>query len=235
MAQQYNVPFHPRVVGGGGGGCSNTPTYLQRIDDGTASAITKTYVFPGNITAGSTIICDWRTGGTGISPTVSDTLGNTYTQDKTQVATGDHEGWVFRAYSTSGGANTVTIDRHDAGGSIRGSCHEYSNIASSSPVLDSASNQGTSTTPDSGSGAGFTCAHNLLFGAFTYNNNAISFTPGNMGTGGAATARGEYQSGVDIRTNAEELTSAGSGTYKADATTNQSVLWTAIFVAYKGS
>lgn len=249
MAQQYNVPFHPRAAGGGGGCGSNTPTFIQLDIDDQASAASAQSIMPSNVTAGSTIICSVRLGGAP-TPTICDSLGNTYSQDKSQAEASDHTHIVWHAYSPSGGADTVTICRNGGtcpgsctagNGSIRFACHEYSHIASSDPVDQTASTD--DSTPGTSHSTGTvttTCNNELLYGSFSFSSGQLDpgWTVGDMGFGsGSATIRAEV-SNIPATSNwrlvtEERTTTSTSSGYKANCTSSGSTAAADILVTYK--
>lgn len=98
------------TIAGGSGA-----TLVQHRSETFASAAANDLAFTSPVTTGNALfvaILNTFTGATGI--TVTDTLGNTYTQ--LEVDTGDlYDVWIFATDGAFTGANTVTVTCDDAG------------------------------------------------------------------------------------------------------------------------
>jgi len=238
LGQNYGsgIPLVNTQPSTAAGGCgSSTPAFVQD-DIVDVNAVTGAVVFGTNVTSGNTVICSMRLGGAP-SPTMSDTRSSTYTIDKQQTQTTDgHILFIFSARLNSGGANTVTLNRNDAGGTIRGTCLEYSGVADANRVDTTASAQANaSTASDSGNAGASTCANALLFGAVSGSSNMITATAGNFGTAGTATSRAGATDGIDLRITPGDISVSATGTYKANFTLGQTSNWATAFVVYKAS
>jgi len=150
--------------------------YLQ----GAATTDTTTATFPGNNTAGNTIIAaiSW---GNNAAPTCSDSQGNTYTiVTNTYDSTNNQSLGVCYASNIKTGANTFTLNVGGAS-STRILIHEYSGIASSSPVDVTKTNIANATTTANNvtSTAATTTQNNdLIFGAVMDDTGTTSITAG---------------------------------------------------------
>ena len=152
--------------------------YVQSTG-GNTTATSVDVSFVDTVTSGNLIVVAARIG-TDQTCTVSDSAGNTYTQQidqKFTPVTDDHL-YIFYAANVTGGSLTITIDPSGTP-SIRWTIHEYSGIATSSPVDQSTSlrdDLGLGTAVDSGN-ITTTQADELLFGAASVSGSK-DFTPG---------------------------------------------------------
>src|SRR5262249_49818050 len=102
------------------------------------------------------------------SVTVTDSLGNSFTQIAHQSVASDHDADVFVATANFSGADTVTVNAGSGSNVFAFSIHEYSGVSS---VVDGmASTQGHSTSVASGSLTTAT-PNDLLFVWFTNGSN----------------------------------------------------------------
>ncbi len=201
-----------------------------------ATGTSTTCAFPSNNTAGNAIVVAVRVG-VNATVTVTDSAGNTYTQDRSQLESfGGDVTVVASAFNIAGSANTVTISQSGASASIRGAIHEYSGLATTHAnafdVAISAINSGTTNTAADSGTATTTNANDLLFGAVA-TNIGVTCTPGMMGTGSSATARETVASGK--LSTFDTIVSSTSSGYRANATLASADNWTAIMVAYKAA
>lgn len=155
--------------------------FIQGIGKETSvPANSDTLTFASNVTAGSLIQVKCRIGTTGVTVTLTDSLGNTYTSD--QINTDDavngfslHCGF---ALNSAAGACTVTATVSSSA-TFRWVIEEYSGIATVGAFDKSAVATGSSTTPSSGNTAATTQADELLSGACAITvGGATTFTAG---------------------------------------------------------
>lgn len=189
--------------------------------DGTG---TQNVAFSSNNAAGNLIVVAIMIGNTTSDPTVSDTRGNTYTEDRRQTQTTDgHRAFVFSAPNSVAGANTVTVTITGTP-TNRVMIHEYRGLATSSPRDQVNSGEAdSSSTSDSGN-VTTTVANELLF-AMTTNNTTSVITAGTN-----FTARSED---ANNRTETEDRIVGATGTYNATFTFAGAINWTCIIVTYK--
>ena len=186
--------------------------------------------FGSNNTAGNFIVVAIRLGSATIVPTVADSQGNTYTEDRRQVQTTDgHRTFIFSAPNIAAGANTVTVT-FSGGVTCRFAIHEYSGLATSS-VLDqvNSAEDDTNTAWSSGD-VTTTQADELLFGFASGQNSQARLV-----TKGAAYTLREYIT-VDLafRIISEDRIVAATGTYNANWTINNGTeTKTALIATYK--
>lgn len=121
----------------GAGSCTSSGTSLARA-------------FPTSVVAGNLLVVGLHVVNSGVSVSIADTQGNTYTQAVTTTASG-HTVQVWTAPVTTGGANTVTVT---LGSSTFAECSidEYSYTGGATFSLDNTNaSSGTSTTASPGS------------------------------------------------------------------------------------
>jgi hypothetical protein len=209
--------------------------YIQSAQVNT-SGTSATVSFSSNTGPGHAVVVAGRI--TAPTPTASctDSQSNTYIHPAgIYNSTGTMQTDIFVTANTSAAANTVTY-ASSVTGAIRVAIHEYAGlVTSNSAIVDPT---GTASAHDGG-GAGNTAPSSgsttttngycVLFGAIALNNGTATFTPGNMGTGYAATVR---QSIADRLLTEDSVTLApGAGSYKADGKLSTADNWSALFVA----
>jgi outer membrane protein assembly factor BamB len=196
-----------------------TAAYVQSRNTQVTSGTTAKLAFSKANTAGNLIVvyAVWDNAGTA---TVTDSVGNAYTAATARQSFGS--GWsaqVFVAPNIAKGSNTVTAT---FGTAIKNFgilyLHEYSGLATVSPVDGAASAVGTSTAMSSGA-VNTTQANDLLFAAGATDNNSKP--------GSGFTAR---LTGYGNVTEDRAVTSVGS--YTGTATQDGST-WTMQLVALK--
>src|SRR6266436_9324255 len=118
-------------------------------DAGTTSSAS--LAFGSNNTAGNWVGVCIRAGVSGQTFTVTDSKGNTYNQaiQFNETSNGNTLG-IFYAENIAGGANTVTVS-DTTSSALRFAIFEYSGIAKAGSLDGTATAQGTSTSPNSGS------------------------------------------------------------------------------------
>jgi hypothetical protein len=160
--------------GGGGGSLSVVQEAYGTRDDAVSSPAP--LAFGSNVTSGNRIIVVLIHTYLGTPPTISDTLGNTYT------VRGSHPDiavnkflWIFDTVSGSSGANTVTAT-YGAGSSyalaileVSGSTTGYDTTAGMNSATSTSSPKSTGSITPSADGA-------LVVGIFKEGNNTITFS-----------------------------------------------------------
>lgn len=185
--------------------------------------------FLSNNAAGNLIIVSARIGVNGRTITVTDSKGNTYTQDKFQTASAVDLA-IYSAKNIAAGANTVTCSISGAADSIRLAIHEYSGLATASPLDQVASATATGTAADSGATPTTTVADELLFACCATGSGrdltaGASFTEREVVVQGAATER--------LLT--EDRIVSATGAYNGLVTLGTSGLWCCAIATYKGA
>src|ERR1700753_2642701 len=122
-----------------------TPAFVQgasNFSSSSASSIAEAYT--SSVTAGNMLIacCGWASANTGGS--ITDTLGNTWTQQETVAGTSIGYGLtIWTAVAKSTGANTVTVTPPSAPQSfMRMAIHEYSGVDTLDQKITGQSNVG---------------------------------------------------------------------------------------------
>jgi hypothetical protein len=181
--------------------------------------------FGSNVTAGNLIVVATRgTSYTG-AWTVSDNLGNTYTEIGTGQATPAGNGCrLFYAKNITGGACTVSIGA--AGQNYRGEMIEISGLDTVSPLDVTTKASGTSTTPSSGATGTRSQASEILIGM-------VGTDGGNTFTAGTNfTLR---QANTDIALQIEYQIVSAAGTDAATMTLGSSAGWSATIASFKAA
>lgn len=112
------------------------------------SASARTVVMNSNVVAGNSIVVGVATFNSGITVTVTDSQGNTYTKDRDYVVNGNNRVSIWRCSAAVGGACTVTVTP-SATAFVSINATEYPPMVVS-PVDNTVSATGTSNTPSAG-------------------------------------------------------------------------------------
>ena len=199
---------------------TQTPAYVQGASAQVGSGTTASVAFPGANTAGNLIVVYvlWDNPGT---VTVSDTKGNTYTPGTARQTWGTS--WsseVFYVSNVLGGTNTVKATFGTALTSFGiVYAHEYSGVATASPLDASSSAVGTAASMSSGA-VNATSANDLLFAAGASANTVT--TPG-TGFSARLTSFGNLT---------EDRLASTTGSYAGTATQNGTA-WVMQLVAFR--
>ena len=199
-----------------------TPAYVQGASAQVGSGTTASVAFPGANTAGNLIVVYvlWDNPGT---VTVSDTKGNTYTPGTARQTWGTN--WsseVFYVSNVLGGTNTVKATFGTALTSFGiVYAHEYSGVATASPLDASSSAVGTAASMSSGA-VNATSANDLLFAAGASANTVT--TPG-TGFSARLTSFGNLT---------EDRLASTTGSYAGTATQNGTA-WVMQLVAFRAA
>jgi hypothetical protein len=231
-----------------GGGASNalnftvTPsnpsqpiTFVQSTSTSQFSGQTASAAFPGSVTSGDLIIVGVFAD-VGATVSVTDALGDTFTQVVHQPVASDHDSDVFVGTAGTSGADTITVNAGSGMNVYTFSIHEYIGVTTAVDAFSTA--QGNSTAPASGSLTTVT-SNDLIFAWFTNGNN---FANENFSSLNAAYTKREMSgSGTTQchgRSNCVEtgdLVALTTQTTNATATLNVSDIWSATVIAFKGA
>ena len=133
-----------------------------------------------NVTAGSLLVAVVRVS-TASVPTVSDSLGNTWTLNKAQSSgnTGNQSALVFSAPNCAAGSTTITLTGTLGSSSINCKVLEFSGAATASPVAVSGQNtDDTTVAPTATPTPGLSIPTNALgVTAFTFDRAATTSSP----------------------------------------------------------
>ena len=197
------------------------------IDTGASP---RSLAFPSNTTAGNFIVVAIRLGSATVVPTVADSGGNTYTEDRRQVQTTDgHRAFIFSAPNIAGGADTVTVT-WTGGVSIRFAIHEYSGLATSGALDQVNSGEDTTNTAWNSGDVTTTQADELLFGFASGQNSGVR----TVTKGAAYTLRQYLTTASQFRIITEDQIVSATGTYNANWTIdNGTENKTAVICTYK--
>jgi chitodextrinase len=183
----------------------------------------------GNLIA---VVASWGTHNT--TPTVTDSLGNTYVLATTSYSSAGVQSLaIFYAKSIKAGANTVTVHFGTSDSWRRLLIAEYSGLSPTSPVDVITSSQGNATTGANSatSGSGTTTATNdLIFGAVENFDVA-----GTLSAGTGFTLRNSVNDSNVIETAIEDKILASPGSASATFTFAHADPYIAEMVAFKST
>jgi hypothetical protein len=215
----------------------NPARYVQSALGYTGSLVTsQTAAFPSAVASGDLIVVavsSWNSAGSATVSSVTDNFGNAYSkavEDPSPPAGSAEPLSVWYAPNVTGGAGFTVTAYLAASGNLTVAIHEYSGMATTNLVDQSAHQNGSGTVASSGMTAVTTNAHDLLFGATTHTDGSVA----SAAAGPGYTAR---QSQVDnaccnaLFTEDESVTTVG--TESASFTYAQSVAYRAAVVAFR--
>lgn len=159
------------------GPCSAAISQVQHTNkDVSTNVSSTTLAYVSNVTANNLLVVVVRSGGAVTSITITDTIGNTWTNGTFHAISATGSLQISWSVNSSSAADTITVTPNSAS-TIRVAIYEFSGTATAS-VLDVQENvqSGTGTGPDSTS---FTPAQDneLVVGAAIVDNTA-TFTAG---------------------------------------------------------
>ena len=214
------------------GALTATPIALVQHTAKDAGLVPSTSLgFPSANIAGNWIAVVLRTSSSSDVVTVSDTNGNTY-QKAVQLAvtvdppTGLTLG-IFYAENVRGGANSITVS-HTISGYLRLSIVEYSGVATSNSLDVTATGQGTSASPATGS-ATPTANGDLLLGAVVTGMDA------NVTAGSGYAIRDSVPSAGAARLTVEDKGQPVAGAASSSATLAASDNWGAALATFRAA
>ncbi len=221
---------------------SGAVSYVQKVGEfgqyygfGPSSVVVPVVA---NVTSGNSIIVTlaWGAFGSGETAACSDSQGNSYTVDREEYYSGSALYTVICSshnVTALTATDTITVSFSSGTYGVAATVHEFSGLASSSTVDQTASANGSSSTPASGTTAVTTQADELLIGAigvsgppsdsFTPGSGYISLTSIGFSDVWSATIRPEYK-----------IVST-TGAYQADGVLGVSHGWGAAVATYKAA
>jgi hypothetical protein len=216
---------------------AETPAFVQSnlaTTSSGASSTTQAVAFNSANTAGNlVVVAATAAGGGAIS--CSDTRGNSYTTAVSSPA--DSNGRTISicyAPNISAGSNTVTATFSASVQWRRVAIHEYSGVATASPVDGTSGNNGTSTSPGATVHPGSITASKpqaLVFGAFAASAWADSLTAQNGATKRETSVPGTNKQ--DFATQDQVAASAGSVNSTIRINLNANTPWSGASVVFK--
>jgi hypothetical protein len=221
--------------GGGTVQAASSIAFVQSTSIAQTGGRTASKAFPDNVTSGHLIIVGSFVG-LGASVSVTDSLGNTFTQVAHQTVASDHDADVFVGTVASSGADTITVNAGSGENVYAFSMHEYSGV--SATVDASATAQGNSTAAASGSLTTVT-SNDLVFAWFT---NGSNHKNENFSSLNSAYTMREMSGTGTLQCYAfancvesGDLVAGATLTTNATATLNVSDIWSATVIAFKGA
>ena len=191
-----------------------------------------------NVTSGNSVIVTLMWGAFGPAETAacSDSQGNSYTVDIEEYYSGSgHYTVVCSSHNVTAltAADTITVSFSSGTYGVAATAHEFSGLASASTVDQTASANGNSSTPASGSTAVTTQADELLIGAIGVSGPPTDiFTPGSGYTALASIGFSDAWNGTIYP---EYRIVSATGAFQADGTLNLARGWAAGIATYKAA
>jgi hypothetical protein len=159
----------PGSGSGGGGGGTGTGSGISLVQENAVhgSAVGSLSVsFPVNNQQGNLILAAVRMSTASQTVTITDSLGNTYTDAVNQAQTADgHQVHLFYARNIAAGANTITAAFSSTNNHPYLAIYEYSGLSTTNPLDQTAHAQGSSALADTGGTASTNSASELIFAA----------------------------------------------------------------------
>jgi subtilisin family serine protease len=185
--------------------------------------------FSASNTAGNLIIAAVRASTTTQTVTVTDQLGNKYTDavDQMQAADGSQI-HIFYAPNVRAGANSVTATLSGTNNHPWIAVFEYSGLSTASPLDRVASAQGTSSSPSSGSTSQTRAANELVFGVLGLPSSSSATVA--AGSGFAIEQQDTITGGSRAAT--EDQIVSTQGAFAASFTLSASLNWSAAVATF---
>ena len=205
-----------------------TIAYVQSKSIATASALSVNVTLTSNVTAGNALIAGGYDGnGINQTDTVSDTVnaGNYANDNSVNLTTDGDTVGIFSKLNAGAGSTKITLTRSTTGGSLRLVAHEYSGLATSSALDQTATGHNTSSTSGTTSNVTTTQANELIFcvlgcaGADTVTSNSPFTQRENTGFPGGFASQDQVVS--------------STGTFAANYTISPADEYGAIIATYK--
>lgn len=202
--------------------------FVQNVGKAPGTVTSTTLAFTSNNTAGNFIAVGVWLDASGRTVTVTDSVGNTYALAKRQANTTNvFETFILYAMNIGGGANTLTISIDGAAAVMRVIQYEFSGVALTNALDQTAGAEGTGTAVDSGS-------------VVTGENNELIFVVGGSFTNVAWTAGTNYLNLLQIAAGAGKVAGewqnlATAGSISGTFTLGASASWTGAIATFKSS
>lgn len=204
------------AAGGGGGG---TITFVG-VSNGTeesdgSQAVTRT------ITAGNLLVIAYKHEDSASVPSISDSVGNTYTTVVRTNVTGNSYCGISYAKNITGGASVVITINFGGGLSHNFSVLEFAGASLTAPLDTFAHGVGTGTAVDTFNMSTANASEGLVCVISRYNAGTVTEQ---------ATWTEDYDtSALEV----QHLITTVSGTYKGSGTINSSMIWASCVAAFK--
>ncbi|HEY5287000.1 MAG TPA: right-handed parallel beta-helix repeat-containing protein [Solirubrobacteraceae bacterium] len=202
-----------------------SPAYVQAAS-GSTSGSSLGVSYTANVQAGDLLVGQFRTNGT---TSVSDSVNGSWTEAAQTTKEGvTHSIWYRQ--NAAAGKTTVTVSGGTSG-SLRTVLAEYSGVATTGALDQTACNQGTSTSVTTGATASVGTGDLLFVGVGAF-EHPLTVTAGS-GDGVKATLRTQF-SGTNGTSAEEDVSSTESGAQNASFTLNESTPsgWAACAAAF---
>ena len=208
-------------------GGTQVPALVQHAGRDAGTTTSSSLAFTANNTAGNWIAVVIRAGRVGQVFTVTDTRGNTYRRaiqynesiDATTLG-------LFYAESIAGGANTISVSDSISGGTLRFAILEYSGVATANSLDVTATAQGTSNAPGTGT-VTTTASGDLVIGVLS------TAEPRTFTAGSGYVIQERVPVAPNTKLVVEDRILATAGPVSANGTLNSSDTWGAALAAFR--
>ncbi len=184
--------------------------------------------FSNPSTAGNLIVAFVRMSSTNQTVTVSDTLGNVYSNAVSQAQTSDgHQIYIFYAKNIRAGVNAFSAAFSAVNNHPFVAIYEYSGLSATAPLDKVAAAQGNSASVSTGPTAATSSARELVFAGTGFPNNWV----------GAVTAGSGYtlqqQDTGTSRAATEAASVSSSASYSGTFGLNASTSWSSVVATFQ--
>ena len=211
------------ATSGGGGIALVQQNAVQGSGVGSASV-----AFPISNTSGNLILAFVRMSTTSQTVTLADSAGNTYVEAVAQAQTSDgSQIHLFYAKNSLGAPNTVTATFSSTNNHPWLAIYEFRGLNTINPLDQTASAQGSGTTPNSGATPTTTSANELVFAAM-----GLPSSFRGTQTAGAGFSFLQQDTSTSPAAN-ESMLVISTGSYTATFTLGGSANWTAIIATFQ--
>ncbi len=186
--------------------------------------------FPSANSGGNLILAFVRMSSTSQTVTVSDSLGNVFTDAISQAQASDgHQIHLFYAKNIAGGANTVTAAFSGTNNHPWLAVYEYRGLSATAPLDQVSSAEGFGTTVNTGSTPTTTAASELVFAGagFQYNYAGTSTADPNY-------TMQQQDTGTSRAAN-ENAVASSAGAYAGTFALNMGTNWSALIATFRSA
>jgi len=215
-------------------GCTSTSgVALVQQASAQGSGVSSVSVnFPGSNTSGNLIIAAVRASTTSQTVTVTDRLGNKYSDAVQQAQTTDgSQIHIFYAPNVLAGANTVTTSFSGTNNHPWVAVFEYSGLSATSPLDRTASGQGSGSSVSTAATAQTRAANELVFGAVGLPSSSSVA----VGAGSGYALEQQDSASGGSRAASEDQTTSAEGAFAANFTLSGAANWSAAVATFSAT
>lgn len=204
------------AAGGGGGSLA-----FVRSTNGPSVYLADVMYLTNTVTAGNLLVACVYWEDIGATPSVTDSLGNTYTEVARTNSGGTCYSAILYAKNVSGGSNVIITNRCTGANAMNAALMEFSGASTSTPLDQGATGAGNSTAVDT---------HNFTTGTA---DEILVACVGLYGTR-TITHQASWTEDDEVGTLETQYRIVSStGTYKGSATLDSSVQWAITAASFK--